>query len=462
MLFTVLLCSFIMLAQTMFFARFILRNIDSRLFPHSLWSMAISFYYGFGTLLAYSTLPREELLVIQDTAGYNDLHVCGALFFTSGFLVVLHAIAVALPRWCSFSSITIKDALETMSAGKPFVVLAVTALVFSVWQLRNLSITIQTAEWLDNNTQLSVLETLLGPSRIALLGAAAYRMASRRQRTVSFLILVLQLLFLFPTGRRQFLAAAAFAFLCSLLIEKQKARRAITVRLAAIGAVSLVSFFWFFSFRQAGYEVPNASLSERISETHRILAEGGTQSEASIRTALKANVQTRFFAVDYLAMLIANSSYFIGGASGEVLVYTIKMAIPRAFYPNKDVIINSGGEEAIAYNTFSLPRFNDEPNTVVTAAFTDFGWAGYLSVVLFLGIIAVDITLILRCRFRLLQLIGLAAFSYAMFQCEDALTAQFITMRSLLTYYIISLLWPRIPMPQAEIPPGGQPWTRGA
>ncbi len=304
---------------------------------------------------------------------------------------------------------------------------------------------------------VSALYWLLGPA----VGTTATVFATARSREQKLLygsVLLLQILAVTPTGRRNFLYILLLAFLLYSVWNPIFARSGWKLTAAAVTAVMLVYVAWtaFLFLRLASYtfeEGTAISLSERVERAWVLYNSGVTGDLAT--TWEESGVETRLDLLAYDMMLLDDTAFHHvaegGGAWNE-----FKWAIPSAVWTGKR-ILNEEGYASEFFNT-SIP---DQPNSIFTAGTIDFGfWGGLAYPILLCWVLAGFVKLANRLFPKPAPYLCACAILLICFQTEFELSSYIVAIRDTLLFgalfslLLLAIPTVLVPQPRYDVKPG--------
>jgi hypothetical protein len=175
-------------------------------------------------------------------------------------------------------------------------------------------------------------------------------------------------------GRRQMLYSLFVILVGAILGGLRisfRTPKSIIIGIAAATALGFGSTF-FYAMRFASVDLPSgASVQELAAGAIEKMAVSG---EIGIFEDMGENLRTRSFILNYLSLLIDRTD-LLGGVNGILLVSGVAQAVPSVMFPNKQALLDMGGEEDIVHPHLGLPVF-DEANSILTTGVSDFGLPG--------------------------------------------------------------------------------------
>lgn len=165
------------------------------------------------------------------------------------------------------------------------------------------------------------------------------------------------------------------------------------------------------------------SVGQRFRLASKMVRKGRALATAS--KATQENVESRTFVISFLASIL-DASFRTTPALGADAIGLTQLAIPRVFYPDKNVAFN---EEGLVDYQFSF-SFGDQPNSILTAGATDFGLIGMVLYPLFLVAITRVIISFMARRVKLVPLLFVVlSLIGCMLATEDSLTGYLESFR---------------------------------
>jgi hypothetical protein len=160
------------------------------------------------------------------------------------------------------------------------------------------------------------------------------------------------------------------------------ARKALLV--LGLGAIMIVCSLTFMLLRIAGASQRRGwmTIEKRVAVASKLVQKGGAYAIAAHAT--QSNLQKRTFVLSFFANVLDASSRKTP-ALGQDAFGMLQLSIPSAFYPGKNAYFS---EEGLVDRQFDL-SYGDQPNSILTAGATDFG---------FIGVIFYPLIAILLCR----------------------------------------------------------------
>jgi hypothetical protein len=215
--------------------------------------------------------------------------------------------------------------------------------------------------------------------------------------------------------------------------------------LGAMAAIMVASVLTFMLLRIAGqvdirgHQPP--TITKRIEFAGNLVKHGGAYALAGATT--QTNLQKRTFVLTFLANVLDASSR-ITPAMGRDVMGMIQQSIPSVIYPDKNAFFS---EESLVDQQFGL-SYGDQPNSILTAGATDFGFFGMIAYPILLVVLVRFVYDFLARRLGMIPLLFvLLALIFRMLQTEETFTAYVVTLRDTILFgVLISLIMamPRI------------------
>ena len=237
-------------------------------------------------------------------------------------------------------------------------------------------------------------------------------------------------------SRRSFLSVALISTLPLFVFSfSHRLRLAVILSAAAAGIFAVIVFF---SFRLSMWEneLERAKVGGIVSGGFEILKDGET-----MKSRLAENVSTRTLNICYTSLIAKNARWATGG-NGIILGYSVASVVPAFLYPQKPYFSAIGGEEGVSKRLFSLQGSDDDNNSIVTTALTDFGYLGLLIyAATFYLIIALALKAVRCARNTSLGLTALCLLLFMLTDIENQFAAMFVTLRLILVLCLIGGAW---------------------
>ena len=198
----------------------------------------------------------------------------------------------------------------------------------------------------------------------------------------------------------------------------------------------------FMLLRIAPGRTPAATVGQRFRSASKLVRKGEAFAVAS--KATQKNVQTRTFVISFLASIL-DASFRTTPALGADAIGLTQLAIPHVLYPDKDLWFT---EEALVDYQFHF-SFGDQPNSVLTAGATDFGFIGIILYPLLTVAIARSILNFMVRRIKLVpSLFVILSLIYLMLQTENTLTGYVEYFRDSILFGIVLAIIFALPTPR--------------
>lgn len=288
-------------------------------------------------------------------------------------------------------------------------------------------------------TALGALATLMAPSLVPFTVALAIGERPLVKRLLLWGALALLIGVTFLLGRRFLI----YVLVLSAMVLFARPNRPSMRRLATIallGAMAVTVLYWGFKFfmalRLAVWELgPDAGLLAQVGAALSML--GGDQSQ-EVGARLTENAGTRTFILSYFAGLMQNSNGNMPTLGKEVL-YSIRMAVPSLFLPDKTTSLPSSPEEFM-HPLYGIPVF-DGPNSIVVAGYDDFGLIGAALYPLAFAMLYAGFysTICRMTRLQPIRLFVFFALSFQLLYIEQSLAGVFAALRNLVI--LIMIFW---------------------
>jgi hypothetical protein len=304
---------------------------------------------------------------------------------------------------------------------------------------------------------VSALYWLIGPA-VGVTATVFATARSREQKLLYGSVLLLQIIAVTPTGRRNFLYILLLAFLLYSIWNPVFARSGWKLTAAAVSAVLLVYVAWtaFLFLRLATYSLEEGttiSLSERVERAWALYNSGLTGDLSS--TWEESGVETRLDLLAYDMMLLDDTAFHhVAGGGGAWNEF--KWAIPSAVWTGKKILSEEGYASEF-FNTF-IP---DQPNSIFTAGTIDFGfWGGILYPVLLSWLLAGFVKLSNRLYPKPVPYLCACAILLVCFQTEFELSSYIVAVRdtllfgALFSFVLLAIPTVLIPHSRRNLKPG--------
>lgn len=295
-------------------------------------------------------------------------------------------------------------------------------------------------------SKLGTLAFLMAPPSVAFGILVLKRQKSGWRKIYLAVFIAFLMIVLLPFGRRIVIYAAVIG-LMALSLEDRSSRNPFSKRrIFGLGVAIFfvyVAFFFFFALRVAIRRLgPSRDLVDYIFAALASL--NNTRQAQLLSEGLLENVIQRPFILSYLAEIVRAMDRH-APLYGEVLLYSITMAVPSIIFPSKITSLPTS-LEAVVHPAIGLPVF-DGPNTIVTAGFVDWGFAGVILYPLALVLVLKVFYFIVRglVTVSAVNVFVLFTLLYAVFNIEQALTGLFVTMRNMIIIIVIMVVVYKLP-----------------
>ncbi len=269
---------------------------------------------------------------------------------------------------------------------------------------------------------LPVLESLVLEISLALSGYFGWLLGKRREGSRLPLIWLavayapLLWLILIGQGRRE-LFAHAVAFLIVFLWARQLRLGARPILLFSIVALPLLfagtMIFQVQRFGDSGLalEMTESNLVERVGRAVDELDD----TWGAVLDSQVEQFPSRVFVIGYLKELMDSTDAKQFGF-GRELAAELVLAVPSVLYPDKVATIAAlGGVGEMRNPDFGLPDLSDYPESVLSAAYMDFGWLGAAiapCLVLLAGVAAATLARVVRNELFRVVLVSIIVVEY--------------------------------------------------
>lgn len=280
-------------------------------------------------------------------------------------------------------------------------------------------------------SSIGALALMLHPAIVAF-AVYCFHKASGRQKLYFGVIAALMLVLLIPQGRRIFLYSVVLSLFAYMLaggrfrVFKIKTN----LLLGTIVILTIFAFNYFFAMRMATYEFAKGgfTLWDLVNMASTTLLD--SDARAGMQALQTENMRERTFILGYLAELL-DKTWTISPLYGQILEFSLQMAMPSILSSSKSSVIQIGYEEGIANPHFWLPVL-DVPNTILTSGISDFGIFGaFLYPLLVLCLYKVAQVALGRINSPPVCLMGSFILVYSLLQVEEQLSFYFVTIRDL-------------------------------
>jgi len=212
----------------------------------------------------------------------------------------------------------------------------------------------------------------------------------------------------------------------------------------SLAAIMVVCALTFMLLRIAGQSTrtphgQGVTVGARIQVAGKLIQRGGAFSLATSTT--QQNFQTRTFVISFLANILDASSRMTP-ALGQDAVGYMQVVIPHVLYPGKNSDFN---EEGLTDQVFGF-SYGDQPNSVLSAGATDFGFIGMIVYPLLLIIIIRTVYDFIARRLKTIPtLFVVLAFILSMLETENTLGGYLETTRDSFLFGIVLAIFLSIP-----------------
>ena len=407
---------------------YFVRKSPHRIFPHCLFIIATSVYYGAGMLVSYCTLSNNQLDTLLKESYVQSGDVAYATLLLLVFLVLLHVFCLFFNNAASFDRRTVNLNLWRASRPRFFFVSGIVVLLIQLYLLQINAIGYMGINTSGGSYRINPIAATIQPFTFGLLLLSGFRQRVNGEKIWTALMALAQLAFISFQGRRIFVVAIAFYFLGSFL-SGAKRKNMIIVAIPSAFLI-IITFYFFTALRMASWETGNdITLFGLITHAAQQFVAGSDNDREALAIATKENLEARPFIINYLAMLTASPRENFG-AMGRIILIELQMAVPSIFSHAKDAISNQGGAKSIADIYLYVPAHLDEPETLITDFYIDFREIGILLAPFFY---ILCILILKQCQaVTKIAWFQIAIFSFVLFSSlniEETLTEWFVDIR---------------------------------
>lgn len=289
---------------------------------------------------------------------------------------------------------------------------------------------------------IGVIASMIHPAIVAF-AVYCFHKASGKQKLYFGVIAALMMVLLIPQGRRIFLYSVVLSLFAYMLAGGRfRVIKIKTILLyGTIVILTIFAFNYFFAMRMATYEFATGgyNLWDLVNKASTTLLD--SDARAGMQALQTENMRERTFILGYLAELL-DKTWTIPPLYGQILEFSLQIAMPSILSSSKSSVIQIGYEEAIANPHFGLPIL-DVPNTVLTSGISDFGIFGaFLYPLLVLGLYKVAQVALGRLNSPPVCLIGSFILVYSLLQVEETLAFHFVMIRDLmLSVFLMAVIY---------------------
>jgi hypothetical protein len=429
----------------------------SEFWPHALLGGALGFYYGIGSLVGLVLVPERDLIFMLQEARIVPFDIAIAAIWVFVWCFLMHFFCVYARHKMCIPTVYIIDCMSRVTSNRANLGVVIIVMGVEAWVVATGRFSFQGATTdEDVLNRVSPLALLVGPLMFSLIPIGMFMAAKAGQtllaRLVGVVIVMSQMFMVLLAGRRA-IAIGVFLIFIGVILTRISTKR-LVIGFLMCGLLFGAFFPFFFATRIAGHDPGMSALtrSERITKQLSGAKDIMTGRDGEDFTEkLKNNISTRPFIIGYLAMLM-QSDRSNPGSLGAVFKRGVAAAVPSLIWRGKDGII-AADEEWIAYERFSLPRYTDEANTIMTSAYTDFREVGpifYLSLYLLIlgGARILVVSRLLPPTVKLLVLFSLMLYSLNI----EAPFNWFTSMRDVGLLALMLHGWASIGQSQPELP----------
>lgn len=369
---------------------------------------ALLIWYGLGAAIGLTLADLRELALI-DGRDYETLLLTGVFF-----LLCTLAIRAAAPWERRLWRPVIDDLLRTPPTIPPLLAIFLAILwIVLVHLLLEGRIDFRSFGSAPGE-RLPILEVAVFQITLALTGYFGWVLGregavSRRQVVVLALLFIpLILLLLVGQGRQMLATHTATFFLLFAWSRGREIRWRPLIGFAALATIILVVGALLFEAQRMEFGTRayqhQGNLITRVDRAAGYLEE----DLDSVLEWQANNIPVRIFLISYLKELFSSPVEPLFGMGRETTAQLIA-GVPSFLLPEKDqLILQLGGIAEMRNPDFGLPDMVDDPNSLLSAAYKDFGWLGIpyagLAVLLIGSLLAILARLIHNEIFRVILL----------------------------------------------------------
>lgn len=284
------------------------------------------------------------------------------------------------------------------------------------------------------------------PPFATLSVAALFTSRKGMERFFSAISTAIYFLMLSALGRRAAIYEVVLILLVMPLVGYRL--RGLSVKklvlLGVLAVVVIVSGLTFILLRIAGYSVgvgshQKVTVTQRIEVAHKMVQAGGAYALAA--KVSQSNIQSRTFILTFFASVLDASSR-MPPALGKDAEGMFQLVIPSVIDPGKN---KNFAEEQLVDTQFGF-SFGDQPNSILTAGATDFGFAGVLVYPLLLVLLFRLVFNFFAPRVNVtILMIGSLAFIQTFLATEDALDGYFSLLRNTILFCVLIGIFLKLP-----------------